>query len=379
MQLVKTLSVVALATGAVVAMPAHVQKRQWTGINRWWQRPSSDAVITVTGYAPQPTDWNAAASSTSTTVSSTTVATTTSTVEVAVSATPTYGGNFYNRPSASEAAPTTEAPSAPAQTWAPAAPSPTATEAPSSGGASGGVGDYMSVVSKWRAAGIEETKVAMEQIIESACSVEYAMLLRRRLALRHVDPSDQRTLFQPLLDMMETQGLDFHGTFRKLAFFRPGMLKGDGIDGAGALEAFIAGLLSGTPEPERLDSGKATEEWLAWLDTYAARIESERKTGEWAEEVDFDEARKKAGLSANPRFVLRQWLLEEVIKKVELDPETGKHILAKVMKMACSPFESWGREGDAQEKELSEEEQEERRFCGLGDRRMLGFQCSCSS
>jgi len=152
MQLVKSLSVLALATGAVVAMPAHNQKRQWSGINRWWQRPSPDAVITVTGYAPQPTDWNAAASSTSTTVS-TTVATTTSTVEVAVSATPTYGGNFYNRPSASEAAPTTEAPSAPAQTWAPAAPSPTATEAPSSGGASGGVGDYLSIVSKWRAAG----------------------------------------------------------------------------------------------------------------------------------------------------------------------------------------------------------------------------------
>jgi len=152
MQLVKTLSVLALATGAVVAMPAHVQKRQWSGINRWWSRPSSDAVITVTGYAPQPTDWNAAASSTSTTVSAT-VAATTSTVEVAVSATPTYGGNFYNRPSSEEAAPTTEAPSAPAQTWAPAAPSPTATSAPSSGGASGGVGDYMSVVSKWRAAG----------------------------------------------------------------------------------------------------------------------------------------------------------------------------------------------------------------------------------
>ncbi|KAG6330957.1 hypothetical protein ID866_8130 [Astraeus odoratus] len=236
-----------------------------------------------------------------------------------------------------------------------------------------------STISQWRAAGIEETKAAMDQIIESTCSVEYARLLRQRLALRHVNPSDQRTIFQPLLDMMENQRLDFHGTFRKLAFFRPGMLKGDDISGAGALEAFIAGLLSGTPEPERLDSGKATEEWLAWLDTYAARIESERTSGEWAAEADFDEARKKASLSANPRFVLRQWLLEEVIKKVEVDPEEGKHVLAKVMKMACSPFEPWGREGDTQDKELNEEEREERRFCGLGDKRMLGFQCSCSS
>ncbi|KAI5982344.1 hypothetical protein EDD15DRAFT_2203016 [Pisolithus albus] len=47
--------------------------------------------------------------------------------------------------------------------------------------------------------------------------------------------------------------------------------------------------LRGTPEPELLDTGKATEEWLAWLDIYAARIESEKTSGEWGE--DFDQAR----------------------------------------------------------------------------------------
>ena len=147
MQLIHTLSVVALATGAVVAMPANHQKRQWSGINRWWSRPSPDAVVTVTGYAPEPTNWDDdSSSSTSTTISTTT------TVVVAVSATPTYGGNFYVPSSEAPAPTTTEAPSAPAQTWA-AAPTATATSAPSSGGASGGVGDYMSIVSKWRAAG----------------------------------------------------------------------------------------------------------------------------------------------------------------------------------------------------------------------------------
>ncbi|KAI6018084.1 hypothetical protein BKA83DRAFT_4318207 [Pisolithus microcarpus] len=71
-------------------------------------------------------------------------------------------------------------------------------------------------------------------------------------------------------------------------------------------------------------------------------------------------------MASNPRFVLRQWLLEEVIKKVEDDPATGKHVLGKVMQMACSPCKPWGRE-----------EREERWYCGPGDRRML--QCSCSS
>jgi hypothetical protein len=143
MQLIKSLSVMALATGAVVAMPAHVQKRQWTGINRWWNRPSPDSFITVTGYAPQPTDWDASPSDDSTP---------TSTVVAEVTATPTDSGNWTPPQNASPTP--TEAPAAPQDTWtAPAAPSPTATQAPSSGGASGGQGDYMSVVSQWRAAG----------------------------------------------------------------------------------------------------------------------------------------------------------------------------------------------------------------------------------
>ena len=46
--------------------------------------------------------------------------------------------------------------------------------------------------------------------------------------------------------------------------------------------------------------------------------------------------------------------------------------------MACNPFEPWGAEGDG-DGELSNEEREERRYCGLGEKKMLGFQCSCSS
>ncbi|KIK17660.1 hypothetical protein PISMIDRAFT_14984 [Pisolithus microcarpus 441] len=227
------------------------------------------------------------------------------------------------------------------------------------------------IISEWRAAGIREVGATMNQIIESTCTSEYGTALRRHLTLRRVDPSDQHTIFQPLLDMMENHRLDFHGTFRKLVFFRPNMLLGDDDSGATALEGLIAGLLGGTPEPERLDAGKATKEWLAWLDTYAARIESEKTSGEWGE--DFDETRERAAMATNPRFVVRQWLLEEVIKKVEDDPATGKHVLAKVMQMICSPFEPWGREGDLPDEESSEEEKEERQYCGLGDSKMLGF------
>jgi serine/tyrosine/threonine adenylyltransferase len=46
--------------------------------------------------------------------------------------------------------------------------------------------------------------------------------------------------------------------------------------------------------------------------------------------------------------------------------------------MASNPFEPWGGEG-RDIGDLDDEEKEERRFCGLGDSSMLGFQCSCSS
>jgi hypothetical protein len=46
--------------------------------------------------------------------------------------------------------------------------------------------------------------------------------------------------------------------------------------------------------------------------------------------------------------------------------------------MATNPFEPWGNE-DGQEEDIDEEMKEERRYCGFGDKKMLGFQCSCSS
>ncbi|OAL31127.1 hypothetical protein AYO20_08362 [Fonsecaea nubica] len=163
MQLVKTVSVLALATGAVVAMPANVEKaalakRQWWGGNRYWQRPNPTAEITVTGYAPEATGAWYSDAATSTTAPATTAAPTT-TSDIVVSATPVTDSNFgnyggyYNRPqdnnTPSQAPP---APSSPPQSPSASPSAPAATNAPSSG-SSGGQGDYMSVVSKWRSAG----------------------------------------------------------------------------------------------------------------------------------------------------------------------------------------------------------------------------------
>ncbi|KAF8656791.1 hypothetical protein AX16_002343 [Volvariella volvacea WC 439] len=235
-------------------------------------------------------------------------------------------------------------------------------------------------INEWRDKGLE-LKDQMEKLIQQVSADEYGRLMRNRLALRRTNPSDESELSRPLLDIMEKHKLDFHGTFRTLASFRPGLLRAlqDGEPASGispALESFIKQLLSWAPDQQQLDYAEATGDWLKWLDVYAQRIEGERE--EWGE--DMDKERETAAKKANPRFVLRQWLLEEVIAKVERDSDSGKRVLAKVMHMACNPFEPWGAEGDDRPEEaLTAEEKEERRYCGMGEKKMLGFQCSCSS
>lgn len=183
----------------------------------------------------------------------------------------------------------------------------------------------------WRTTALEEIQSEMEQIFQETCAVEYNVLFRKRLALRLKVDTDQSVIFRPLLEMMGSQRLDFHGTFRKLSGFRRRMVKDESEEGTAALQAFIGELLQGTPEPDQLDYARATEEWLQWLGKYADRIDSE--ASEWAAEPDYDAARERAIKAANPRFVLRQWVLEEVIKKVETDPTSGRRVLAKVLKV----------------------------------------------
>ena len=47
--------------------------------------------------------------------------------------------------------------------------------------------------------------------------------------------------------------------------------------------------------------------------------------------------------------------------------------------MACHPFDPWGAEGIDSDDGLDPEIKEERRYCGIGEKQMIGFQCSCSS
>ncbi|KAJ7593070.1 hypothetical protein C8J56DRAFT_1013273 [Mycena floridula] len=233
---------------------------------------------------------------------------------------------------------------------------------------SAGWGDDVSTekLDEWRKKGLELVQDDLEKEAQELMSVEYGRLLRKRLALRRQEPTDETNFSRPLLDIMAEQKLDFHITFRTLTRFKPSLLEDDS-----GLQALITDLLNNSAD-ESLDHTSATKSWMTWLEKYASRIDSEK--AEWKSEAE----REGAARGANPRFVLRQWVLEEVIAKFDHDVETGKRVLAKVLHMACNPFEAWGGE-DSEEEDMDAEEKEERRFCGPGAKQMLGFQCSCSS
>ncbi|OCH95411.1 UPF0061-domain-containing protein [Obba rivulosa] len=237
-------------------------------------------------------------------------------------------------------------------------------------------------MSEWRDKGMQ-LKEEMERVAEEVSAMEYGRLMHQRLALRRYEKEDETKLIGPLLDLLAEHKLDFHGTFRLLTSFRPSLVqdqpgKGDSTEA----DAYISRILALSGEPQFLDRNKAAGDMRDWLRRYAARIASER--GEWAgaEGADgrIDAERRQTARAANPRFVLRQWLLEEVIKKVEEDAQSGKRVLRKVLQMACNPYEPWGAEDDeGDESSLDAEIREERRYCSLGEKQMLGFQCSCSS
>lgn len=87
--------------------------------------------------------------------------------------------------------------------------------------------------------------------------------------------------------------------------------------------------------------------------------------------------------SVNPRFTLRQWVLEETIAKLDT-AEPDLLALDRVLEMSSEPFKAYSEEIIEKKEGGSclvegEQEKEERRLCELGSTGMLGFQCSCSS
>lgn len=217
----------------------------------------------------------------------------------------------------------------------------------------------------WRETGLK----VVEEIATEFTAIfmqEYRRLMGLKLGLSGSQENDYREHFDPLLSLMAAHKLDFSRTFRTLCQFESTSSK--------SFEKFLDLLVPDESVPAHLKDS-ARQDWKDWLKTYEARLAS-------ADGGALSAEKRREGMRAhNPRFILRQWVLEEAIKRLEEKDDV--HFLQKVLHMATNPFESYGEdvvgESAAECRKLSEEEQEERRLCGMGDEHMLGFQCSCSS
>jgi uncharacterized protein YdiU (UPF0061 family) len=175
--------------------------------------------------------------------------------------------------------------------------------------------------------------------------------------LLDVDAGDF-TLFDSFLTHLNDHSLDFSHSFRLLSRF-------ESVESP-SFQKFLDDFLPQVLIPSYLHS-TARETFTEWFRGYEERLVASERNHPNAQ------PRPERIKASNPRFVLRQWILEEVIARLQGCGDRA--FLERVFEMSVKPFESWGED----ENEHGEHADESRRLCGLGDRNQWGFQCSCSS
>lgn len=191
---------------------------------------------------------------------------------------------------------------------------------------------------------------------------KYADLMRKRLGLVKAHDDDIKNIIEPLLQIMQDIELDFHKTFRQLTIFRrelikdiPSVVVDFDDERYTAIREFIQPLMPKKFYDTLKDEAK--DRWISWLRKFAERIE---------EDGISDEERIAASQKVNPVFVLRQWVLEEVIERVTNGED---NLVDKVLTMCEDPYQDWTKSSD----------NDERKFCDIGPEDLRGFKCSCSS
>ena len=195
---------------------------------------------------------------------------------------------------------------------------------------------------------------------------EYTRLMRLRLGFVSDQPEDF-TLASEFLTLLANFELDHAMSHRVLSQF-PGVR-------SPKFDAFLDLLLPADLVPDHAREA-ARDDAREFLVRYETRLGAQA-------ELDAATTRRERMDKVNPRFVLRQWVLEETIAKLDKPgDEADVAALERVLDMAGEPFEAYGEVevGEAGSGACpTKEEQERQRLCGMGSEEMLGFQCSCSS
>lgn len=205
-------------------------------------------------------------------------------------------------------------------------------------------------------------KADLEELFINETMTEWRRLYRGRLGLNAEEEDEKKVLLDPLLDVLEE--LDFTNSLRKLIDFPPllesslsGSDEAEGIKKA--IDAFLPSWYDELRVLEYLKPQKR-DQARDWLIKYAERtlrdVKAQGSSAGWGQE------RSQAMKKTNPSFILRNWIGEEVIERLEQKDDTA--FLAKVLDMCLHPFEEYGvqREG-----KTAEEVAEEARLLEVGE------------
>ncbi|KAK6509530.1 hypothetical protein TWF481_004270 [Arthrobotrys musiformis] len=193
----------------------------------------------------------------------------------------------------------------------------------------------------------------------------YQSLMSRRLGFSSQRDSDMENHFTTTLDLMEKLGLDFNHFFRRLADLPISHMESEDSRIMASEHFFNANSavnMPGLAKDKANEKEKAKKEIAEWLGKWRERL------GEEEGGLD-DERRQREMKKVNPRFLPKNWVLDELINRVQRSGE--RDILHKILDMSLRPFEDhWGPES---------EWAEEDRLCGDVPPQDAGMQCSCSS
>ncbi|CAO1616632.1 unnamed protein product [Jaminaea pallidilutea] len=221
-------------------------------------------------------------------------------------------------------------------------------------------------------AGEEAIKAPLTKVFVDETMLHWSAAFRSKLGLTQSEEGEKAALLDPLLDVLDS--LDFTITQRNLIEFpllleehvRTTSSREEAIKGA--VDVFLptwydeARVLEYNKPQKREQAGK-------WLTLYAERLL--RDVGDAPE--GWGLVRRAAMAKACPKFVLRNWVGQEVIERLEKKDDTA--FLARVLDMCLDPYKEWGQ---AEEGKSDEIVAEEKRLCELGE--PLGRNMpSCSS
>lgn len=175
---------------------------------------------------------------------------------------------------------------------------------------------------------------------------------RKRFGLKTEQDGDDRDVIYDFLNLLHAHDMDFHTSFRRLALFLPSQ--------AGE-EKYVDRFCNETiRQATTALSDEAKEAGAAalgkWVRRFAARASLDAEQKAWVEvqlEVDehrfgpgshvadsWAERRREEMRRANPRFVLRQWVLEDLIATLEkagtADIVGARKALAKTLDVSVS-------------------------------------------